>query len=99
MGRLQGVTVDIKGVSTQTEFEVIEIVDENNSYPTLVGIDRATDMNGVIKLKKWKMIFEKNSLHVVVPLDPAEGECYTEPVREDGSNDELDCIYKITMRD
>lgn len=52
-------------------------------------------MNGVINIKKSKMIFEKNSLHVVVPLYPAEGSCYTEPVRDYDSDDDLDCIYKI----
>jgi len=35
MGRLQGVTVDIEDASTQTNFEVIEIVDENNPYPAV----------------------------------------------------------------
>jgi len=39
MGRLQGVIVDIKGARTQMEFEVIEIVDDNNPYPALLGID------------------------------------------------------------
>lgn len=52
MGRLEGVVVVIKGVSMQTNFEVIEIVEDNNPYPTLLGIDWATDMNGVINLKK-----------------------------------------------
>ena len=52
---------------------MIEIVDDNNPYPVLLGIDWATDMNGVINLKKHKMIFEKKSLHVVVPLYLAEG--------------------------
>ena len=51
MRRLQGVTVDIEGVSTQTDFEVIEIVDDNNPYPSLLGIDWFMDMNGVINLK------------------------------------------------
>ena len=45
------------------------------------------------------MIFEKKSLRVVVPLDLAEGACYTEPMRDDESNDELDCIYKITTQE
>ena len=40
-------------------FEVIEIVDDSNPYPVLLGIDWAIEMNGVINLKKWKMIFEK----------------------------------------
>jgi len=80
-------------MSTQTKFEVIEIVDDNNPYPMLLGIDWATDMNGVINLKKHKMIYEKKSLHVVVPLDLAEEACYTKPMRDDESDNELDCIY------
>ena len=72
---------------------MIEIVDDNNPYPMLLGIDWATDMNGVINLKKRKMVFEKKSLYVVVPLDPAEGARYTEPVHNDDSDDELDFIY------
>ena len=80
MGRLQGVTVDIEGTSAQVDFEVIEIVNDSNPYPTLLGIDWATDMKGVMNLKKHKMIFEKNSLLVVVPIDPTKGAHYTEPV-------------------
>ena len=83
MGRLQGAIVDIEGVSTEMDFELIEIVDDSNPYPALLGIHWATDMNGVINLKKRKMIFEKKSLCVVVPLDPTEGVCYIEPMRDD----------------
>lgn len=99
MGRLQGVTIDIEGTSAQVDFEVIEIFDDRNPCPTLLGIDWDTDMNGVINLKKRKMIFEKKSLCIVVPLDPAEGARYTELVRDDDRDDDLDFIYKITMRD
>lgn len=94
MGRLQGVTVDIEGASTQTNFKVIEIVDDSNPYPMLLVIDWANDMNRVINLKKCKMIFEKNSLPVVVRLDLDEGVRYTKPV----CDDDLDFIYKITVR-
>jgi len=72
MGRLQEVIVDIEGVSAQVDFGVMDIFDNSNPYPTLLGIDWATDMNEVINMKKRKMIFEKNSLCIVVPLDPAE---------------------------
>ena len=65
--------MDIEGANIQPNFEVIEIVDDSNPYPMLLGIDWATDMNGVINLKRWKIIFEKKSLRVVVPLDPAKG--------------------------
>lgn len=76
------------------DFEVIKIVDDNNPYPTLLGIDWATDMNGVINRKNTRMIFEKNSLHIVVP---AEGSRYTERVRNYDSDNDLDCIYKISV--
>jgi len=52
MGRLQGITVDIEGASALVDFEAIEIVDDSNPYPTLLGIEWAIDMNGVINLKK-----------------------------------------------
>jgi len=99
MGRLQGIMVDIEDVSALVDFEVIEIVDNNNPYPTLLGIDWATNMNGVINLKKCKLVFEKKLLLVVVPLDPVEGSCYTDPMRNYDSDDDLDCIYKITTRE
>jgi len=96
MGRLQGVTVDIEGTSALANFEVIEILDDNNPYPTLLGINWATDMNGVINLKKRKMIFEKKVLCVIVTLDPIEELHYIDPVCDYESDDDLDCIYKIT---
>lgn len=55
-------------------------------------------MNGVINLKKHRMIFEKKSLHVVVPLDPAKGARYTKLVRDNDSDGDFDCIYKITIQ-
>ena len=59
-GKIAKITIDIEGESVLADFVVIEIVDDNNPYPTLLGIDWATDMNGVINLKKCKMNFEKN---------------------------------------
>jgi len=43
------------------------------------------------------MIFEKKSLHIVVPLDPAEGPYYTKPIHDYESDDDLDQIYKTTV--
>ena len=97
MGRLQGVIVDIEGTSTQTDSEVIEIVDDSNPYPMLLGIYLATDMNGVINLKKRTTSFERKMLHVVVLSDPVEGPHYTELVSDyEESDNDLDQIYKIT---
>lgn len=57
MGRLQGITVDIKGVSMLADFKVIEILDDSNPYLVLLAIDWATNMKEVINLKKCKTIF------------------------------------------
>ena len=38
-GKVARVIVDIEGPSAQANFEVIEIVDDNNPYPMLLGID------------------------------------------------------------
>lgn len=80
MGHLYGVTVDIEDVSALDDFEVVKIEDDSNPYLVLLGIDQDIDMNRLINLKKKKMSFEKNSLKVIMPLDPAEGTCYTELV-------------------
>lgn len=100
MGQLYGVTVDIEGASTVSNFEVIEIFYDNNPYPALLGIDQDIDINGVINLKKRTMSFERNLFWVIVPLDPIKGACYTKPVRNyDESDNELDRIYKIIAWD
>ena len=41
------------------------------------------------------MMFENNGTRVIVPLDPTEGERYTEPVRDE---EEVDHIYKLTTQ-
>lgn len=45
------------------------------------------------------MIFENKSLRIVVSLDLTEGPCYTKLVHDYESDDDLDQIYKITVRD
>ena len=39
IGRLNQVQVDIEGSHTFVDFEVINIVDDTNPYPALLGID------------------------------------------------------------
>lgn len=98
MGCLYGVMVDIKGARALANFEVIEIVDDSNPYPALLGIDWDFEMDAVINLKKQKMMFERKALRVVVPLDPAMGACYAKPIRDFvEDDDDLDQIYKITI--
>ena len=91
--------MDIEGASALANFEVIEIVDDNTPYLALLGIDWATNMNRVINLRKRKIIFEKKSLCVIVPMDLVEGLCYIEPMCDYESDDDLDCIYMIIAQD
>jgi hypothetical protein len=39
IGRLKGVTIDLDGVRTKANFEVIGIVNGTTPYPTLFGLD------------------------------------------------------------
>ena len=39
IGRLTGVPVNIDGVCSVEDFEVIEIMDDSQPYPTLMGLE------------------------------------------------------------
>jgi hypothetical protein len=58
IGRMKGVIVDMDGVRTKVDFEVIEIVDGTTPYPALLGIYWELDNQAIINLKTRKMIFE-----------------------------------------
>jgi hypothetical protein len=66
--------VDIDGVRTFADFEVIEIVDDNCPYLALLGIDWAFNNSTLVDLKKRRMTFEKYCLRFIAPLDPYEGQ-------------------------
>lgn len=80
MGRLCGIIVDIEGILTIVDFEVIEIVDDINPYLVLFGLDWDFDNFLIINLRKRQMVFEKDDMRVIVLLDPSEGVCYTDLV-------------------
>jgi hypothetical protein len=71
ISRLKGVTVDLDGVCTKADFEIIEIVDGTTPYPTLLGLDWLFDNQAIINLKTQKMAFESGEYRVIVPLDPS----------------------------
>ena len=98
LGRFPRVPVDIDGVRTVADFEVIEIIDDSNPYLALLGIEWVMENAAVINLKKKQMNFEGKDLRVIVPLDPSQGERYTEPVKDE-DQDVLDHIYNITAKD
>jgi hypothetical protein len=74
--------VDIDGVRTFADFEVIEIVDDSCPSPALLGIDWDFNNSTVVDLKKIHMTFERDGLRVISPLDSDEGHRYTKPIRE-----------------
>ena len=80
LGRLPQVPVDIDGVHSFADFEVIEIIGDSRPYPALLGIDWAIDNMAVIDLKKIQMTFEDNQIQVIALLDPFQGPRYIEPI-------------------
>jgi hypothetical protein len=96
--RLEHVPVDIDGVRTFVDFEVIEIVYDSFPYPALLGIDWAFNNSIVVDLKKRRMVFEGDGLRVITPLDPNEGPRYIEPIREEDCAYMLENICKLTTR-
>ena len=73
-------TVDLDGVRTKANFEVIEIVDGTTPYLTLLGFDWEFENQSIIKLKMKKMTFESGEYKVIAPLDPSKGERFVELV-------------------
>ena len=73
LGRLPQVLVDIDGVRSFVDFEVIEIIGDSRPYPALLGIDWAIDNMAVIDLKKIQMTFEDKHIRFITLLDPFQG--------------------------
>jgi hypothetical protein len=76
--RLKCVTIDLDGVLSVVDFEVIEIVDGTTPYPTLLGLDWEFYNQVVINLKTRKMNFESGEYKVIAPLDPSDKDSFVE---------------------
>ena len=70
IGKLENVEIDVAGVKTVADFEVIKIMGDKGPYPELLGINWDYNRYAVIDLKKDTMAFEANIIKVVQPLDP-----------------------------
>ena len=73
IGRLSQVPVDVEGLRTYANFEVIDIVDEKNTYPKILGIGWEINNQNIINFKKRILSFEDSEIRVVAPIDPLEG--------------------------
>ena len=83
IGRVPHLLVEVKGLQKYVDFDVIEIVDESNSYPALLGIGWENDNLAVINFKKRVMTFENRDMQIISPLYPKEGQRYVEPIKEE----------------
>jgi hypothetical protein len=79
IGRIKGVTVDLEGVCTKADFEMIEIVYGTTPYPKLLDLDWVFDNQAIINLKTRKVRFKLGEYRVVVPLNSSKGESFVEP--------------------
>ena len=89
--------MDIEGLHTFAEFEVINIVDDTKQYPALLGMDWAMGNKTIINFKRRILSFEDDEMRVVAPLDPLEGKRYVEPIFNEGQGGHLDNIYNVTV--
>jgi hypothetical protein len=92
IGRLKGVIVDLDGVHTKDDFEVINIVDDTTPYPRFLGLDWEFENQAILNLKTRKMIFESGEYKVVAQLDASEGERFVEPTFLD--LEEINQLYR-----
>ena len=100
IGRLSQVPINIEGLRTFADFEVINIVDDTNPYPALLGIDWAIYNHIIINFKKRILSFEDDEMRVVSPIDPQDGQRYVELVNNEGQGDYLDHICNVnTLKD
>ena len=81
---MSNVPIDVEGLRIFAEFEVINVVDDMNPYPALLGIDWAIENQTIINFKKRILSFEDEEMRVVSPIDPFEGQRYVEPVYNEG---------------
>ena len=95
IGRLTQVPVEVEGLRTYVDFEVIDIADDTNPYPTLLEIDWAIDNQTIINFKKMILSFEDFELRVVTPIGPLEGKRYVELVNSEGQGNYLYQLYNI----
>ena len=96
LGRLSNILINIYGVRSIVDFEVIKIIDDSNMFPAMLGIDWAFDNLAVINLKKKQMTFEGRNIRVIAPLDPSLDPHYTEPIHVEDEAREIDNFYKMT---
>jgi hypothetical protein len=96
VGRLENLEIDVAGVMTTYDFELIEIMGDKDPYPSLLRIDWAYDNYAIIDLKRDTMTIDTYGIKVVQPLAPCLGPRYIEPTNHNMESETLDQLYTIT---
>ena len=73
IGRFLHLVVEVEGVRTYDDFDVIEVVDGGGSYLALLGIGWANDNMEVINFKKCMMTFDNQDIRDIALMDRNEG--------------------------
>ena len=73
IGRVLNLVIDVEGMKTYVDFDVVEVVEGGSSYPTLMGIGWANDSMAAIIFKKRVMTLENHEFKVIISMDPTEG--------------------------
>ena len=81
---MSNVTVDVEGLRTYAEFEVINICVLHESLSCVIGNILGHRQLDHRKFKKSILSFEDEEMRVVSPIDPFEGQRYIEPVYNEG---------------
>ena len=90
------VPIEVEGLQTFVDFEVIEIINNTNPYLAFLGIDWVIENQTIINFKKIVLTLKNGDIRVVTPLDPLEGLRYVEPIREEYDGHDIENIYNIT---
>ena len=96
LGHLSNIPLDLDGVRSLANFEVIEIIDDSTPYPALLGINWAFENQAIINLRKKTMSFERNDIWVIGPLDPALGPRCTKLITTEEEARNIDDVYQLT---
>lgn len=96
LGRLSNILVELDGVRSLADFEVIEIIDDNTPYPALLRIDWSFENQAIINLKMKTMSFEGNGIRVIGLLDPTLGPGYTKLITTEEEAHNIDVVYQLT---
>ena len=74
---------------------MIDIINDTNPYPKILGIDWVIDNQTIINFKIIILSFEDYEIRVVAPIDPLKGQRYVNLVNNEDQGNYLDQLYNV----